>query len=128
MLVASADGLLASPAVLVWARRDSDLPVIIEDHGITWSWRQLANATAAVADALPVVAGERVAFSAPNGGAFVALLCGIWAAGGVPAPVSSKLPVPERAKVLATIGAISSISTADLGLATNGASIPRCSF
>jgi long-chain acyl-CoA synthetase len=102
----------------VWARRDSDLPVIIEDHGITWSWRQLANATAAVADALPVVAGERVAFSAPNGGAFVALLCGIWAAGGVPAPVSSKLPVPERAKVLATIGAISSISTADLGLAT----------
>ena len=119
MLVASADGLLTSPAVLVWARQDSDLPVIIEDEGIEWSWRQLANATAAVADVLPAVAGGRVAFSAPNGGAFVALLCGIWAAGGVPAPVSPKLPPPERARVLATIEAVASVSTSDLGLDTD---------
>jgi acyl-CoA synthetase (AMP-forming)/AMP-acid ligase II len=118
VLLASADGLLPSPAALVWSRRDCDLPVVIEDGGHTWTWRTLAVAAAEVSRRLPDVSGQPVAFSVPNGGGFVAVMTGIWLAGGVPAPVSPKLPAPERAKVLATISP-AAVVVAD-GLALGG--------
>ena len=116
MLTSTTDGLLPSMAILCWARRDSDLPAIIEDGGRTWTWKMVANAAAAVARVLDGAASRPVAYSAPNGGAFAAIMMGIWLAGAVPAPVSPRLPSAERARVLATIDPVRTIVTADLGL------------
>ena len=116
MLVPSSDGKLPSAAILIWARRTHDEAALVEDGGRTWTWRALAAAAAEVRRSLPAVDGRRVAFSAPNGGGFVAILMGIWLAGGVPAPVSPKLPPPERAKILASIDPVVTIASRELGL------------
>jgi acyl-CoA synthetase (AMP-forming)/AMP-acid ligase II len=116
MLAPTADGLLPSMAILCWSRRDSDHPAIIEDGGRTWSWRMIANAAAQTARAVDGTASRPVAFSAPNGGAFAAIMMGIWLAGAVPAPVSPRLPAAERARVLASIGPACTIVVAGLDL------------
>ena len=116
MLVPCNDGLLPSAAILIWSRRTSDEAALIEDGGRTWSWRALATASAAVRRALPAVSGRRVAFSAPNGGGFLAILMGIWLAGGVPAPVSPRLPAPERARILESIDPVVTVASHELGL------------
>jgi long-chain acyl-CoA synthetase len=97
-------GRVSSPAELLWARRDVELPAIIEDGGHTWSWAQLARGAALVADQLGPADGRTVVVSAPNGGALVCGLFGVWFSGGVPAPVSPKLPAPERERILAVLG------------------------
>jgi long-chain acyl-CoA synthetase len=116
MLVPTSDGRLPSPAVLAWARRACDDAVIIEDGGRTWSWRSLAAAAAEVARHLPNATGERVAFTVPNGGGFAAVLMGIWLSGGVPAPVSSRLPAAERAKLFASIEPLITVASRELDL------------
>jgi long-chain acyl-CoA synthetase len=116
MLTSTTDGLLPSMAILCWARRESDLPAIIEDGGRTWTWRMVASAAVQVARALDGTASRPVAYSAPNGGAFAAIMMGIWLAGAVPAPVSARLPGAERERVLAGIDPARTIVTADLGL------------
>lgn len=103
MLVSSADGLLTSPAALVWTRRHVDLPVVIEDGGHTWTWHDIARGAAWVADRLGDQSGRTVVVSARNGGALVCGLFGVWLAGGVPAPLSPKLPSAERERILATL-------------------------
>ena len=114
MLAPTADGLLPSMAILCWSRRDSDHPAIIEDGGRTWTWRMLAHAAAQTARTLDGTASRPVAFSAPNGGAFAAIMMGIWLAGAVPAPVSPRLPRAERQRVLASIDPVRAIVTAGL--------------
>ena len=104
MLVSSTDGLLTSPAALVWSRRHVDLPMILEDSGPTWTWSDIARGAASVADRLGEQSGRTVVVSARNGGALVCGLFGVWLAGGVPAPVSPKLPSAERERILATLG------------------------
>lgn len=110
------DGTVLSPAVLVIARRDVDLPVVIEDIGRTWTWRDLSAYAEAVAAQLPGVDGERVTVTAPNNAAFIAAIFGVWQAGGVPVPLSYRLPAEERARILATLGARKHIAWSDLGL------------
>ena len=119
MLTPTKDGLLPSMAILAWARRDSDYPAVIEDRGRTWTWRMIANAANQTARALDGTASRPVAFSAPNGGAFAAIMMGIWLAGAVPAPVSPRLPGAERDRVLASIDPARTIVTAELGLAAD---------
>lgn len=97
--------LVLNPAVLVWHRRDVDVPVVIEDEGQTWTWRLLANAASVVATELGPLAGKRVTVTAPNGGAIVAAIFGVWLAGGVPAPISPRLPAAERTRALTAIDA-----------------------
>ncbi|HVW42901.1 MAG TPA: AMP-binding protein, partial [Amycolatopsis sp.] len=116
MTLTVSGGLVTSPANLVWARRGLDLPVIVEDDGPTWTWRMLANATSEVAGRLGPRTGERVTVTAPNGGAIVAAVLGVWLAGGVPALISPKLPVRERSKVLAAVGSTADIVYSGLGL------------
>ena len=115
MLVSSSDGLLTSPAVLVWSRRDVDLPVVIEDGGRTWTWSDVARGAALVADRLGDQAGRTVVVSARNGGALVCGLFGVWLAGGVPAPLSPKLPGVERDRILATLDDPVVLASADTG-------------
>ena len=111
MLTPTADGLLPSMAILCWSRRDCDHPAIMEDGGRTWTWRMLANAAAHIARDLTGTEARPVAFSAPNGGAFAAMMMGIWLAGAVPAPVSPRLPRAERDRVLASIRPVRTIVT-----------------
>ena len=119
VLTPTKDGLLPSMAILAWARRDSDYPAVIEDRGRTWTWKMIANAANQTAQALDGTASRPVAFSAPNGGAFAAIMMGIWLAGAVPAPVSPRLPGAERDRVLASIDPARTIVTAELGLAAD---------
>lgn len=116
MLVPTVDGLLPTPATLVWARRHLETPVVIEDGGRSWTWREIATGAAFVAGQLPDVLGQPVAFSAPNGGGFVAILMGIWMAGGAPAPVSHRLPEAERQSVLDSISPVLTLATSGLGV------------
>lgn len=115
MLVASSDGLLTSPAALVWSRRDVDLPVVLEDGGRTWTWSEIARGAALVADRLGDHSGRKVVVSARNGGALVCALFGVWLAGGVPAPLSPKLPAAERRRVLATLEHPTVVASAESG-------------
>jgi long-chain acyl-CoA synthetase len=115
VLVSSSDGLLTSPAALIWARRHLDLPVVIEDGGHTWTWSELAAGAALVADRLGDQAGRTVVVSARNGGAIVCGLFGVWLAGGVPAPLSPKLPSFERGRILATLDHPTVVAAADTG-------------
>lgn len=119
MLTPTTDGLLPSMAILCWSRRDSDHPAVIEDDGRTWTWRMLADAAAVTASALRGTASRPVAFSAPNGGAFAAIMMGIWLAGAVPAPVSSRLPRAERDRVLASIDPARVVITGGLDFAAD---------
>ncbi|MGH2784350.1 MAG: AMP-binding protein [Actinomycetota bacterium] len=117
MLKTSPSGVVRSPAVLLTARNDVDLPMVVEDGGPTWSFRRLAAAAAAVASEIGTLdAGARVAITAPNGAAFLAALNGVWLAGGVPAPVSSALPAHERDGVLETLQPELVVAAAGLGL------------
>jgi len=110
------DGTLASPANLLWARRELTLPVLIEADGPTWTWRMLAGAASEIARGLGPMAGGRVTITAPNGGTIVAAILGIWLAGGVPAPLSAKLPPRERARLLAAVGSSADVVHSGLGI------------
>jgi long-chain acyl-CoA synthetase len=115
MLVSSSDGLLTSPAALVWSRRHLDLPLVIEDDGRSWSWSDIARGMALVADRLGNQEGRTVVVSARNGGALVCGLFGVWLAGGVPAPLSPKLPAAERDRILATLGDPAVLAASETG-------------
>ena len=114
----SADGIVTSPASLLWARRDSELAEIIEDGppAKTWTWAQLAGGASEVASRLGSLGGDWVTVTAPNGGALVSAIFGVWLAGGVPVPISPKLPAGERSRVLESITAERHIVAAGLGL------------
>ncbi len=117
MLKASSDGTVRSPAVLLTARAGVDLPMVVEDGGQTWTFRRLASAATAVARQIaPIPADARVAVTAPNGAAFLASLCGVWLAGGVPALVSSALPEHERDGLLEVLTPALVIASAELDL------------
>ncbi|HVV10500.1 class I adenylate-forming enzyme family protein [Amycolatopsis sp.] len=109
-------GTVPSPATLAWARRELTLPVLIEDDGPAWTWRMLAGAASEVARRLGPRDGSRVTITAPNGGAIVAAMLGVWLAGGVPAPLSPKLPARERDRVLTAAGSSADIVHSGLGL------------
>lgn len=114
MTLALTDGRIANPAVLVWARRESDLPVFIEDGVTTWCWRDLAATACEVARQLGPLDGARATVTFPNGGAIVAAIIGVWLAGGVPVPLSYRLPAAERARLLEAIGAARHVVAAAL--------------
>ncbi|MFN2536666.1 MAG: class I adenylate-forming enzyme family protein [Mycobacteriales bacterium] len=115
MLTLTDDGRVASPAALLWSRRDVSLPLVIEDGGHTWTWSELAAGSARVAERLGDLDGRTVVVSARNGGTLVCGLFGVWLAGGVPAPVSPKLPASERDRILATLDAPLTCAGAEAG-------------
>jgi long-chain acyl-CoA synthetase len=104
VLTLSDDGRVASPAALLWARRDVSLPLVLEDGGHTWTWAELASGAAHVAERLGVLDGRTVVVAARNGGGLLCGLFGVWLAGGIPTPLSPKLPAVERDRVIATLG------------------------
>lgn len=107
---------LPTLAALLAARAGSDLPFLYQDGGRTWTWAETARAASQIARDLGDVVGRRVALTAGNDACFVAGLMGIWWAGGVPAPLSYRLPEAERQAILETLQPVEVIASSDLGL------------
>ncbi|WP_017936467.1 class I adenylate-forming enzyme family protein [Nocardioides sp. Iso805N] len=106
--------VVAHPASIVWGRRHSARPIFVEDRGRTWTWHDLAVAASDVARQLGALQGGRVTVTLPNGGAIVAAIVGVWLAGGVPVPLSPRLPAAERSRLLESIGAVQHVAAASV--------------
>jgi len=117
MLKLSVDEVVRSLGTLFSARAEVELPAIVEDGGPTWTFRALAVAAAAVASELgPLSPESPVAVTAPNGGAFLAGMAGVWLSGGAPALVSPALPDHEREEVLEVLAPVAVVASSELGL------------
>jgi malonyl-CoA/methylmalonyl-CoA synthetase len=110
------------------ARLHADRTAIIAPEG-AWSYRDLLDASARVADCLLAgrddLAEARVAFLAPSGAHYVATQWGIWGAGGIAVPLATSYPPAELEYVIGDADAEIVIVHPDLADRVQGAAVRR---
>ena len=88
-----------------WVESKPDDPAVTDDSG-TLSFRELdrsSNRLARVYESLGVEVGDYVTIALPNGIEFIQAAFAIWKAGGVPQPISNRMPAVERDALLALV-------------------------
>jgi bile acid-coenzyme A ligase len=88
-----------------WVERKPDGPAVTDDSG-TLSFRDLdrsSNRLARVYESLGVQVGDYVTIALPNGIEFVQAALAIWKIGGIPQPISHRMPAAERDALLALV-------------------------
>ncbi|WP_374413831.1 AMP-binding protein [Novosphingobium colocasiae] len=95
---------MAMLALATLCQRVDPARTAVVQGGQRWTYGELDHASARLARMLRqrgVVADGLVAYSLPNGPGFLALTLAIYRCGATPAPLSPRLPEPERAAILA---------------------------
>lgn len=98
--------LSISRIIAYWAEQKPAAPAITHE-GVTVSFEELERATNRLARAyqdLGVGAGDFVTIGLPNGLSFYEAAIAVWKLGGIPQPVSARLPQHEREAIVEVAG------------------------